>query len=103
MFGFGLPVSQAHSKNSAKASDKRRAAFLARAIREGDIATALFAVVIAELIGLNTKYLGFKSFGSFKDYIDLFVWGAGTKATLDILTVLLDKVSSSLYRVPPHP
>jgi hypothetical protein len=98
MFGFGVAAKHQHSKSSPKVTDKRRAAFLARAIREGDIAIAIFAIIIAELIGLNTKYLGFKAFGTVKDYIDLFVWGAGTKATLDIVTVLLDRVSTSLYR-----
>jgi hypothetical protein len=101
MFGFGIAAKHQHSKSSPKATDKRRAAFLARAIREGDIAIAIFAIIIAELIGLNTKYLGFKTFGTVKDYIDLFVWGAGTKATLDVVTVLLDQVSTSLYRRVP--
>jgi hypothetical protein len=103
LFGFGLPVENKHSKSSPKVADKRRAAFLARAIREGDVAVAIFAVIIAELIGLNTKYLGFRAFGTFKDYVDLFVWGAATKATLDIITVLLDKVSGAFYRQLPPP
>jgi len=102
MFGFGLKAVHPHSKSSPKVTDERRASFLARAIREGDIAIAIFAIIIAELIGLNTKYLGFKAFGTVKDYVDLFVWGAGTKATLDIVTVLLDRVSSSLYRQLPR-
>jgi len=87
MFGFGVETALRHSKSSPEVTDKRRKAFLVRAIREGDIAVAIFAVVIAELIGLNTKYLGFRAFGTVKDYVDLFVWGAGTKATLDIVSV----------------
>lgn len=102
MFAVRTELRHPHSKSSPEVTDKRRAAFLVRAIREGDIAVALFAIVIAELIGLNTKYLGYKSFGTIKDYVDLFVWGAGTKATLDIVTAVLDRISTSLYRqVPP--
>ena len=102
MFGFGDKRAHSHSKSSPEAITKRRKDFLVRAIRDGDIAVAIFAVLIAELIGLNTKYLGFKAFGTVKDYVDLFVWGAGTKATLDIVTALLDRVSTSLYRQTPR-
>lgn len=101
IFGLGAKTVRSHSKRPSQASDQGRAAFFSRAIREGDIAITAFAFIIAELIGLNTKYLGFRAFGTVKDYVDLFVWGAGTKATLDIVTVLLDKVSSSVYRQPP--
>ena len=102
MFGFQPKPKPHHSRVSSQVVGNRRAAFLSRAIREGDIAVALFAVIIAELIGLNTKYLGFKAFGTAKDYVDLFVWGAATKATLDILTTLLDRVSTSLYKQIPR-
>ena len=102
IFGLGFRTARPHSKRSPKVSDEGRVAFFSRAIREGDIAIAVFALLIAELIGLNTKYLGFKAFGTVKDYVDLFVWGAGTKATIDIVTVLLDKVSSSFYRQQPR-
>jgi hypothetical protein len=102
MFAFRERAEHRHAKSSPEVTDKRRKVFLVRAIREGDIAVAIFAVVIAELIGLNTKYLGFKPFGTVKDYIDLFVWGAGTKATLDIVTTLLDRVSTTLYRQIPR-
>jgi hypothetical protein len=87
----------------------RRAAFLSRAIQECDIAIVIFALIIAELIGLNTKCLEFKAFGTVKDYVDLFVWGAGTKATLDIVTgtarpgfFLTLSTATALLTLPSH-
>ena len=37
-------------------------------------------------------YFG-KAFGSLQDYVGLFLWAVGTKATLDVLGGLLDKLA----------
>jgi hypothetical protein len=76
-----------------EANDTRRADLLTRAIRFGDMGTGLLAFVIAVLTGMNSYYLS-KPFGTLQDYMTLFVWAAGTKATLDILTSVLDRFSS---------
>jgi hypothetical protein len=75
------------------ASDTRRAEMLQRAIHLGDTGTAWLAFVIALLTGLSSNYLG-KPFGTLQDYAALFVWAAGTKVALDILTAALDKFTS---------
>ena len=41
--------------------------------------------------GLSSNYLG-KPFGTVQDYFTLFVWAAGTKVGLDIVTAALDKL-----------
>lgn len=78
--------------NHLPANDDRRFDVLARSIRYGDRGSAILAFVLALLTGLNSNYLG-KPFGTLQDYITLFLWGAGTKATLDIVTAVLDKFS----------
>ena len=50
------------------------------------------AVLIAILTGLNSYYFS-QPFGTLKDYVGLFLWAAGTKATLDILGAVLDKLA----------
>jgi hypothetical protein len=72
------------------ASDTRKAEMLKRAIHLGDTGTGLLAFIIALLTGLSSNYLG-KPFGTLQDYAALFVWAAGTKVALDILTAALDK------------
>jgi hypothetical protein len=83
--------------NHLPANDDRRLALLTAAIGYGDRGSAVLAFVIALLTGLSTYYLG-KSFGTLQDYAVLFLWGAGTKATLDIVTSVLDKFSISLNK-----
>ena len=53
--------------------------------------TFLFAVTIALLTGLNSYYFS-QPFGTLKDYVGLFLWAAGTKAALDILGMVLDRL-----------
>jgi hypothetical protein len=75
------------------ANDQRRAEMLEQAITRGDVQATVFAGAIALLTGLNTYYLG-KPFGTLQDYIGLFLWAAGTKVALDILTAVWDKFVS---------
>jgi hypothetical protein len=79
------------------ANDDRRLALLTAAIGFGDLGSAVLAFVIALLTGLSTYYLG-KPFGTLQDYVVLFLWGAATKATLDIVTSVLDKFSIALNK-----
>jgi hypothetical protein len=83
--------------NNLPANDDRRLAMLTKAISYGDWGSFILAFVIALLTGLNTNYLG-KSFGTMQDYVVLFLWGAGTKATLDIFTSVLDRFSASFTK-----
>lgn len=76
------------------ASDSRRAALLQHSLLIGDTLATICALVIALLTGLSVKYFG-QSFGTAEDYIGLFLWGAGTKATLDIITSIVGKFSTS--------
>jgi hypothetical protein len=72
------------------ASDIRRAEMFTRSIHLGDTASLVVAFVIAILTGLSSNYLG-KPFGTIQDYAALFLWAAGTKVALDILSSVLDK------------
>ena len=76
------------------ASDDRRAQLLHQAIDLGNTASTFFAFVIALLTGLSLKYFG-QPFGTIQDYVGLFLWAAGTKATLDIITAVVGRFSSS--------
>jgi len=76
------------------ASDDRRAQLLHQAIDLGNTAATFFAFVIALLTGLSLKYFG-QPFGTIQDYVGLFLWAAGTKATLDIITSVVGKLSST--------
>ena len=76
------------------ASDTRRAEVLDRGIRLGDLGSVIIASVIALVTGLSSSYLG-KAFGTVQDYFALFVWAAGSKVGLDILTAALDKLVAS--------
>lgn len=78
--------------NHLPANDNRRFDVLARSLHYGDRGSVILAFVIALLTGLNSNYLG-KPFGTLQDYITLFLWGAGTQATLDILASVLNKFS----------
>jgi hypothetical protein len=80
--------------NHLPANDERRFDVLTRAIRYGDRGSAILAFVIALLTGLNANYFS-KPFGTLQDYITLFLWAAGTKAAVDILTSVLDRFSLS--------
>lgn len=80
--------------NALPASDTRRAQLLHQSINLGDTAATFFAFVIALLTGLSLKYFG-QPFGTIEDYAGLFLWAAGTKATLDIITSVVGKFSSS--------
>jgi len=73
------------------AKDTRRAEMLDRGIRLGDLGSVIIASVIALVTGLSSNYLG-KPFGTVQDYFTLFVWAAGTKVGLDIVTAALDKL-----------
>jgi hypothetical protein len=72
-------------------NDRERVKILRDRIRRGDTISLLFALAIAIVTGLNSYYLG-QPFGSLKDYVGLFLWAAGTKATLDIIGLILDKL-----------
>jgi hypothetical protein len=84
-------LSAVKDRDHAGASDTRRAETLDRGIRLGDLGSVVIASVIALVTGLSSNYLG-KPFGTVQDYFSLFVWGAGTKVGLDIVTSALDKL-----------
>ena len=71
-------------------ADRRRELLFHARIQQGDLASTLFAGVVALLTGLSANYLG-KPFGSLADYVNLFLWAAGTKASLDILSAVWDR------------
>jgi hypothetical protein len=73
-------------------SDGRKVELLRRAIKAGDTGAVLFSTFLALLTGLNTLYFG-KPFGTVQDYVSVFLWAAATKATLDIIAGILDKLS----------
>ena len=73
------------------AADSRTTELLERRITRADLASTLFAGFIALLTGLNALYIG-KAFGTLGDYVNLFLWAAGTKAGLDILLAVVDRV-----------
>ena len=80
-------------------TDARRVQLLRGRIARSDFAVTSLAFVIALITGLNTYYFG-KSFGNLADYATLFLWAAGTKATLDIVVA----VTSALgHRIGPAP
>lgn len=81
------------------ADDAQRAALLLRAIGIWDQASVLFALIIALITGLNTSYWG-KPFGTFQDYAILFLWAAGTKIGVDIVTAVTDKFVSAAFPAP---
>jgi hypothetical protein len=76
------------------ADDTRRSELLRSTIRFGDTASAIFALIIALVTGLSANYWG-RSFGTLQDYAVLFLWAAGTKVGLDIVTALTDRFVSS--------
>ena len=84
-------LSPAADLNHVGAGDTRRAQALDRGIRLGDLGSVIIASVIALVTGLSSNYLG-KPFGTVQDYFTLFVWAAGTKVGVDILTSALDKL-----------
>lgn len=75
--------------------DSERATSFRAAIFRYDLASTLFAGAIGLLTGLNLFYLG-KPFGTFQDYVALLLWAAGTKAALDVVVAVLDKLVSPL-------
>lgn len=86
-----LPISASMTDSSElPASDTRRAEMFTRSIHLGDTVSLVVAFVIAILTGLSSNYLG-KPFGTIQDYAALFLWAAGTKVALDILSSVLDK------------
>lgn len=88
----GLVVPTAVS--ALPASDTQRAQLLHQSISLGDKAATFFAFVIALLTGLSLKYFS-QPFGTIEDYAGLFLWAAGTKAAVDIITSVVGKFSSS--------
>lgn len=77
----------------AAVSDQKRAELVRHKIQIGDREAAAFSFVVALLTGLNTYYIG-KPFGTVGDYVTIFIWAAGTKAVLDVLSGVLDKLAS---------
>jgi hypothetical protein len=71
-------------------NDQLRAELLQKSIARRDVEAAVFAGFVGLLTGLNTLYLG-KPFGTLQDYVGVFLWAAGTKVALDLLTAALDK------------
>lgn len=57
------------------------------------------ALILAVLGGLSTNYFG-QPFGTVKSYIDLFLWGAGTKAGVDLVTATFEQFGGALRLAP---
>jgi hypothetical protein len=74
--------------------DSRRARFLERQIAFSDGKAIAFSAFVALVTGLNMFYFGNKAFGTLGDYAGLFVWAAGTKVALDILSAVLDRLTT---------
>lgn len=70
-----------------------------RAIGLWDQASVILALIIALITGLNTNYWS-KPFGTFQDYAVLFLWAAGTKIGVDIITAVTDKLVSAASLAP---
>jgi hypothetical protein len=85
----------------SEAADDRRADLLRRRIASADIATTVFAFGLALVTGLNTLYFS-KPFGTLADYAGLFIWAAGTKATLDIVLVIADNFGIGITPAPSN-
>ena len=71
--------------------NSERAKILRDRIQRDYIWSFLFVLFIATLTGLQNFYIG-QPFGTLKDYIGLFLWAAGTKAAMDILGMVLDRL-----------
>jgi hypothetical protein len=82
------------------ANDDRRFKMITQSIQRGDTLTTFLAFLIALLTGLNSNYLG-KPFGSLQDYIVLFLWAAGTKASLDIVLAVVDRFAPAVAEHKP--
>ena len=67
----------------------RRAEQIRASIQRDDIWSFAFAAAIAAITGLSTSYFG-QSFGTAKDYVQLFIWAVGTKVVMDFLGSALD-------------
>jgi len=95
---FGQVASATYSIH-LPADDTQRSAMLVRAIGLWDKASVILALIIALITGLNTNYWG-KPFGTFQDYAVLFLWAAGTKIGVDIITAVTDKFVSAAASAP---
>jgi hypothetical protein len=73
-------------------NDPRRVRILEQRMGRYDVYVTIFAAVIATFSGLNQFYLGNKSFGTFADYATVFLWAVATKATLDMISAVVDKL-----------
>jgi hypothetical protein len=82
---------QSLTDSRSPASDKGRARLVQARITRADVVVSLFGFTVALITGLNQFYIG-KPFGSLADYTSLFIWAAGTKATLDILLAITDQL-----------
>jgi hypothetical protein len=71
-------------------NDSQRIAMLERALVRSDRVSVFFASIVAVLTGLNSNYFG-KPWGSLQDYVVLFLWAAGTKIGLDVISAVTDK------------
>jgi hypothetical protein len=94
-YAWTLPAKTAALRLDADPA--RRVAQVRSAIWRSDWATTVFAGLIGLLTGLNTFYIG-KPWGSFGDYLSLFLWAAGTKAALDIILGVVDKFAPVLSK-----
>lgn len=84
-------------KSDAPAGDAERERYFATAIRRWDTFMAWLAFIIAVLTGLNVYYLG-KPFGTIKDYVELLLWGIGTKIVVDTMSMALGWFYKSVVR-----
>jgi hypothetical protein len=90
MFNQSAPVT-----GLSVAQDQRQVRLLGVAIAVGDFGSIVLALFIAIITGLNYSYWG-KPFGTIQDYAVLFLWAAGTKVGVDIVTAITDRLASYL-------
>lgn len=72
-------------------TDEERRARYGAALRNWENRVGWIAFAIALIAGMNQYYLG-QAFGTFKDYLSLVLVGFGTRAALDALNAVLDRL-----------
>jgi hypothetical protein len=72
-----------------------RAAWIQSRNRFWDHAVLILLFALAVYTGLTTLYFD-KAFGTLRDYLSIFAWGAGSKAAVEVLGSVLDSIRARL-------
>jgi hypothetical protein len=83
---FEVPANGAPQKALSTAPSSEFGAF--SGLAEVGIVSLIMAALIAVVTGLSTFYFKGPTFGSFQDYLSLFLWGAGVDQGKNFLQVL---------------